>query len=146
MDNFLDKDTSLYIDSYREIKNLLEKKIDLSKLPVIGESKIVKYSADRYGHIILKLDLEKDGDLIKRMHNNFYSYSWEVNEAEIPKEYQELIVKELIEFSKLFRFLNSNDVRLRFSIIGGGYKDTERPFHSMCTVEAIKEIFKKLNN
>lgn len=148
--------SSFTIGRYKTIKDILSNPIDVSKLPIVGESKIFKQSAGRYGHVILKLDLEKGDDTMHYSRERF-SYAWEVEDDYTPvhegtysilpisKVYFEAeIVKELKFFIGLFSFLNDNETPLRFSVIGGSYKNDERPYFAAVTVEAIIEIFKQL--
>lgn len=139
------------IELYKQIKDILQKPIDGSKLPIVGESKIFKPSADRYGHVIIRLDLETEvnfsGSLAK--HN----YKWEVNEYElfpngytpIQKDYERTIVKEIEVFAVLLDFLNDNTPPLRFTVIGGSDMLTERPYFDRVTAEAMIKIFKQLH-
>jgi hypothetical protein len=151
------KSFSYNIELYKTIKEILAKPLDILKLPIVGESKIFKMSAERYGHVILKIDLETDENMID---SNGFSYAWEVYEKykvledekfpsntilPISKEYCETeILNEIMIFTNLYRFLNEDKVPLRFSVIGGSYKINERSYFYKATGEAIVQIFKKL--
>lgn len=90
---------SYNIELYKQIKNILQKPIDVSRLPILGESKIFKPGADKYGHVIIKLDLETEGNFYGHLAK--YNYKWEVDEHElfpygytpIPKDYECQIIK-----------------------------------------------------
>jgi hypothetical protein len=153
------KSFSYNIELYKTIKEILVKPIDTLKLPIVGESKVFKMSAERYGHVILKIDLETDKNMI---HSNGFSYAWEMDEKfkvledekfpsntilPISKEYYEAeILNEIFIFTNLFRFLNEDKTPLRFSVIGGSYKINERSYFYRATGEAIVQIFKKLQD
>jgi len=145
---------SIYIyKRYKDIVEILSKPIDTQKLPIIGESKIFKSSAERYGHVIIKLSLETDGN-IKRNVRDYYSYEWipettDVNESNViiplNNTFEKYIIDEIKVFATLLEFLNENSAYLRFSVIGGSYRITDRPFFEAATVEALIQIFKKLH-
>ncbi len=146
---------SYYLTRYRSVKNILEKSIDTEKLPIIGESKIFKSTAERYGHVIIKLDLETDVTMLEQTYKGVYSYAWEIDESELlsnskqiiplTKEFEPLIYNEIKTFSAILSFINDNKTPLRFSVIGGSSRPHERPLHDMAVSEALIEIFQKLN-
>ncbi|WP_029285922.1 hypothetical protein [Pedobacter sp. R20-19] len=142
---------SYNIEMYKQIKDILKKPSNVSLLPIVGESKIFKPSADRYGHVIIRLDLETEGDFYGSL--NKYNYKWEINSHElfsdgytpIPKHYEQMIIKEIEVFVVLLDFLNYNTPPLRFTLVGGSDKLTERPYFDRATAEAIIQIFKELH-
>lgn len=148
------------VQVYKSIRNILGKPVDISRLPIIGESKILKPSAGRYGHVILKLDVETDKEIVSDCRGGL-SYAWDVASdykvakderyahvvfLPIAKENFELEIKnEIGFFNHLYSFCNDDNVQLRCSVIGGSYKETERPYFSRATAEAIVQIFKQLH-
>jgi len=142
---------SYNVELYKQIKDILQKPIDVSRLPIVGESKIFKSSAERYGHVIIKLDLETEGNYYNSLAK--YNYKWEVNEHElfpygytpIPQKFEHMIVNEIEVFALLLDFLNDNVPPLRFTVIGGSNNLTERPYFNRATAEAIVLIFKQLH-
>jgi hypothetical protein len=144
---------------YYSNKEILSKTIDLSKLPITAERKIFNSSAERYGHVIIQLSLEID-EAITRFSGPNFSYSWEVNEDEdvaskekiasrlyipIPKDFDSEIFNEIKAFVSVFRLINQDNINLRFTLLGGSYRISERPYFSRATAEALIEIFKKLH-
>lgn len=143
---------SYSIKKYKEIAKVLSSPINILKLPVIGESKIFKSSAERYGHVIIKLSLETD-ESITRFGGN-YSYEWIpettfVNETNdivpLDNSFEKYVLDEIKVFVTLLEFLNENETPLRFSIIGGSYRIRERPYFEVATAEALIQLFKKLH-
>jgi len=151
---------STNIELYKSIRDILDKPIIISKLPIISESKIFKMSAERYGHIILKLDLETEREILN--YNPLgCSYSWDVDEnyqveedkrfpshtiLPISKEYFETeILNEIKLFTNLFRLMNDDITPLRFSVIGGSHKINERSYFGRVTAEALIQLFRRLN-
>lgn len=142
---------SYNIELYKQIKDILQKPIDVSRLPITGESKIFKPGADKYGHVIIKLELETEGNFYGHLAN--YNFIWEVHEHEsfpygytpIQKSYEPLIIKEIEVFAALLDFSNDNVPPLRFTLIGGSDKLTEKPYFNRATAEAIIQIFEQLN-
>src|ERR1700761_4271710 len=137
---------------HKEIINLLSRPINIQRLPIIGESKIFKGSAERYGHVIIKLSLETDEET-KRTVRDYYSYEWLPETTELDKSnviiplersFEKDILNELKVFTTLLELLNENTANLRFSVVGGSYRITERPYFGPATVEALIQIFNKL--
>ena len=139
------------IELYKQIKDILQKPIDVSRLPITGESKIFKPNADKYGHVIIRLDLETERDFYNHLAR--YSFKWDVNEYElfrfgytpIPKDYERIILKEIEVFALLLDFSNDSVPPLRFTVIGGSDRITEKPYFDTATAEAIIQIFKQLH-
>src|SRR5215217_6691939 len=111
-------------------------------------------TAERYGKVKIKLDIEKDIDKIKYTESlnsgsistmNSYTYEWEVDEKKFPKEYEQLIKPEIMRFIEIFSIFNKNkNVVLKFSVVDGNYKNSERPAHHMAVKYALIELFKQI--
>lgn len=142
---------------YAKISDKLFKKIDTSKLPLFGEKEIYKRSADRYGKVKIKLDVENDLDIIKEINEynyhdnlnnlmrNHYTYKWEVDEEKLPKEYEQYIKPEISNFIKILSVFNNGNAKiLRFSIVDGDFKDSERPAHMLATIFALIDLFDQM--
>lgn len=134
-------------NKFKEIEEKLKSKLNINALPIIAESKLSKHSAEWYGHVVIKLDLEKDEELIKGYYgfsNDKYFYSWEADDSALPKNF-ELLIKEPIErVAFLLEIMNDNAVPLRFTVLGGSYHQTERPAHKQATIDTLIDIFNKL--
>ncbi len=140
---------------YNEIRDKITKKIDLSKLPLYGEKEIFKVSASRYGKVKIKLEIEDDIEIIHQIQNgqelknavkvSHFTYKWEVDESVLPKYYENYIKSEIENFIKLLSvFRDEGEQILRFSIVDGGYKETERPGHMIAVKYALIELFKQI--
>lgn len=140
---------------YNEIHEKIIQKIDPSKLPLYGEKEIFKRSGEMYGHVKIKLDIERDTEkvlLIKSYNEyenaikvNYFTYKWEVEESKLPKHFEQYIKPEIVKFIELLSiFKENNDTILRFSVVDGSYKETERPIHRMAVQYALIEIFKQI--
>ena len=146
-----------YVYLYKHHKDIFEtlsQPINIQKLPIIGESKIFKSSAERYGHVVIQLNLETDEN-VKQPIGNYYSYEWlpetlfqKENDIIIPLEnsFEKDIFNELKLFVTLLALLNENTRHLRFSVIGGSYRITEKPFFGPATVDALIKLFKALQD
>lgn len=142
---------------YSKISDKLLKKIDVSKLPLFGEKEIYKVTAERYGRVKIKLDVENDVAIIKKIREydyhdntndskyNHYTYKWEVDEQKLPKEYEYYVKPEILNFIKILSVFNNNNAEvLRFSIVDGDFKDSERPAHTLCTILALIDLFDQI--
>lgn len=138
---------------YTKIKDKLSKQIDTSKLPLYGEKEIYKITAERYGKVKIRLDVETDIEVIKSIENyqdpsnkkNFYTYNWEVEEEKLPRDFERHIKPEILEFINILSvFGKNNEDVLRFSIVDGDYKNTEKPGHRMAVHFALIELFNQL--
>ena len=142
---------------YTKISDKLIKKIDVTKLPLFGEKEIYKISAERYGKVRIKLDIENDLDILKQIERydyhdngdkimrNHYTYKWEVDEQKLPKRYEQYIKPEILNFIKILSVFNNNNSEiLRFSVVDGDFKDSERPAHMLATILALIDLFDKI--
>jgi len=140
---------------YNEIRDKFTKKIDLNKLPLYGEKEIFKVSAERYGRVKIKLEIEDDDEIIDQIksfgtHKNeikvcYFTYKWEADESVLPKNFERYIKPEIENFIKLLSiFREKQEQILRFTIVDGGYKDTERPGHMIAVQYALIELFKQI--
>lgn len=140
---------------YNEIREKIVQKINLDNLPLYGEKEIFKPSGDRYGKVKIKLDIERDIEKISQIKSygeypnavkvNYFTYGWEVDENKLPKYFEKYIKPEVVKFIELLSiFRNNNDTVLRFSIVDGAHKDTERPLHHLAVQYALIELFKQL--
>ena len=140
---------------YNKISDKITKKIALSKLPLYGEKEIIKLSAELYGKVKIKLDVEDNIEVISQIRGyehaknatriGYFTYKWEADPSALPKEYERYIKPEIESFIKLLSiFSNANEWILRFSVVGGGYKVNERPGHKMATQFAIIDLFKQV--
>jgi hypothetical protein len=145
---------SFHIKKYREVIDILRAPIKVDKLPIIGEGKIFKPTSDKYGHVIIKLDLETDENTTKWFSSGYYSYEWMPNFSleytygiiPLDSSFEEPVLNELMVFTTLLEMLNENTKHLRFSVIGGSFKATERPYFEAATAEALIQIMRKLND
>ncbi|OOQ59482.1 hypothetical protein [Mucilaginibacter pedocola] len=146
---------SLYTEKYKEIIDLLALPIDANKLPIVGECKIFKSSAERYGHVIIKLDLETDENLVKGASAGHYTYEWMPEKTfagrdnvivPLDKAFEADILNELSFFTTLLGMFDKSTQYLRFSVIGGSYRITERPYFAAATAQALIQIMRKLND
>ncbi|MCO5947881.1 hypothetical protein [Mucilaginibacter flavidus] len=137
---------------HKDIAEILSSPIVIQKLPIVGESKIFKSAAERYGHVIIKLSLETDENIISR-GGGYYSYEWipettDVNGSDViiplNNSFEKHIIDEIKVFATLLEILNKNTTHLRFSVIGGSYRITEKTFFEVATIEAMIQIFKKM--
>jgi hypothetical protein len=139
---------------YHQILGNLLKEIDLSILPLYGENEISKNTAGRYGKVKIKLDIEKDTKKIDYIQNlnkksvnptNCYTYEWEVKEEKLPKAFEEYIKPEILRFIEILSiFGNNKNIVLKFSVVDGEWKTSERTAHHMATSYALIELFKQV--
>jgi|GEM_PF-2864031 len=143
---------------YHQIADKLSNAINVAELPLYGEYELKKYTAGRYGKVKIKLDLENDLEFIEQIESygnyenknaipkKYYTYKWEANEDNLPKQFEHYVKPIIEEFIKLFSLLHKNDNNIYcFSIVDGAYKDTERPGHRMATQFAIIDLFNKMH-
>lgn len=139
---------------YCQISDKLLKEIDLSKLPLYGEYEYYKMTVERYGKVKIKLDIEKDIDKIKYVESlnskrlssqNYYTYEWEVEEKKLPKVYEPLIRPEIMRFIEIFSIFNKNkNVILKFSVVDGNYKTSEKYAYELAVRYALIELFNQV--
>ncbi|MBF4465147.1 hypothetical protein [Flavobacterium sp. LC2016-12] len=139
---------------YHQILDNLLKEIDLSILPLYGENEIYRMNSDRYGKVKIKLDIEKDTEKIEYARSinnkcvnptNFYTYEWEVKEEKLPKYFEEYIKPEILRFIEILStFNNDKAIVLKFSVVDGEYKNSERPAHHLATKYALIELFRQV--
>lgn len=128
---------------FKLIGDKLKNRINTEALPLISESKLYKHTAEWYGHVIIKLDVETD-EKVKKYPYSTYSYSWEVSENDLPK-YLEPHIKGAIEhLIFLLDVMNDNTIPLRFTVIGGSVKQGERDAHKSVAVDALIKLFNDL--
>lgn len=147
---------STNLNLYKRNKHLFEQHINTDMLPVYGESKIYKHTVERYGHVKIKLDIDKELYTNERYNDVNYTYEWAISDTAfenthplimpLPIEFEPDIYKEVITFAQLLQLLNKNDVPLCFSIVGGSCHYVERPCHIKATGEALIQLLEKLNN
>lgn len=139
---------------YNEISEKITRKIALDKLPLFGEKEIYKISAEMYGKVKIKLDIESDYESIQQVKSygehkdalkvNYFTYKWEADEARLPKAFEKYIKPEIVQFIELLSiFKENNETILRFSVVDGAFKENERPGHRMAVQYALIELFKQ---
>lgn len=142
---------------YNEIREKIAQKIHLDKLPLYGEKEIVKHSSDKYGKVKIKLDIERDSEHLTQIKSfveqpntnaikvNYFTYEWEVDENILPKYFEQYIKPEVVKFIELLSiFRDKSDAILKFSVVDGAYKESERSIHEKATQYALIELFKQL--
>lgn len=142
-------------DFYKKISDKLSTEIDISKLPLYGEKEIFKPSADRYGKIKIKLEIENDLEILNSIESfnvalspittNYHTYKWDVDEKKLPKRFEQYVKPEIIKFIEIFTIFNKNSNNIfRFSVIDGDYRDTERPAHILAVKYALIELLNQI--
>ncbi|MCX2482842.1 hypothetical protein [Pedobacter sp. MR2016-24] len=135
-------------DKFKEIEGKLKSKLNLDALPIIAESTYRKDPAERYGHVVIKLELEKDEEMIKSLgsfSDDKYFYSWEADGKALPRDGFEKEIKEPIErLVFLLEIMNSNTIPLRFTILSGSYFESFKSSHKRATIQALIDLVNKL--
>lgn len=140
---------------YKKIWHKVSQSIDLSKLPLYGEFEFSKITAESYGKVKIGMDIERDSEQISLIKSysenedalklNYFTYKWEADEKKLPKDFERYIKPEVVKFIELLSiFKKDNETILRFSILDGDYKDTERPGHKYAVQYALIELFKQI--
>ena len=131
---------------FGNIRHLIEKPIDITKLPVAGEGFYKKQTGDKYGHIIIKIGLASEVVMDGFDYYSQYSFAWLVDEQTIPYAYfKSNIEPVLIELAFLLTYFKCCDTPICFSIIGGSFRFNERP-NSFITATslALEDALRKL--
>jgi len=108
----------------KRMQPLFKKAIDPSKLPIEIDYTYKNNSTNRYAKVKIRIEEEYSDEIIDT-YNPEFSYSWMVEDHQIPVVFKADIYKALQNFCLVYSFTRTDTILLRFSIIDGNFHPVE---------------------
>ena len=131
---------------HKRMQPVYKKPIDPSKLPIEIEHTYRNNSSNRYAKIKIRIEEEIAEEIIGT-YNPEFSYSWMVEDHQIPSAFKADISKALGNFCLVYSLTRSDTMLLRFSIIDGNFHPVESCGigFTICIFRALEKTFNTLH-
>jgi hypothetical protein len=127
---------------YKDLIPKFRKNLNADNFPQIVEGKYMKRAGNgRHGHVILKVDINKDFS-----EETFYyemCFGWSVSEDEIPIRFFKAIESVVKEYVLVYQLYQIEPLPLNFMVVGGSYNDLETRDdfdYEKATYNALKQL------